>query len=519
MKFRLFKKSFFSFILFLFISFFYLYKVGEIPAGLFCDEAQIGNTALQLSKGNISLHFIPLFFYKHFHYVLGYLPILSTAPFVFLLGLSEFSVRLASVFYSLIGIFFVYLSLNQLGVRKLYPLLFFAFTPLFFHISRINFGHTPSFLFMSIGIFFKIRYQKTRSLIYIILSSLSFGISIYGYGGYLAGTPVLIVSFLISEIFRYKHNLQKLKGVIILCLVFLVLYLPILYQLRFNSEFSQRLRDKNDGNTLDLRQKIPALIKNYPKYYSYDYLFSQGEIELPGSFITRNSIRGNGIYLKTYLAILIVGFFNLFLIKDKQKHYFNSFFIFFLLSPLPDLLTTKSGTPPYSFALFYSLISVPFITAYALKALDYLKHQKKRVFLLKTLLAFTLVLEIFSFLNNYYDSPLYSSDYWGWQYGSQEIVKYFITQKNNYAELYMSSYFNEPFSLLNFYDSGKQCGNCYIGGIEKVNPNKKQLLALRTEEINRLKKLNFNNYLIKKIIYYPDNTEAFYLIEPLKSEE
>jgi len=501
-------------ILFVLISFFFVYRVGVIPTGLFCDEAEIGNVTYQLSKGNISSYFVPPFFYKHFNYVFGYLPVISAAPFVFIFKLSEFAVRLSSVFYALLGLFLVYQTLKELGVKKIYPVLLLAFTPLFFHISRINFGHTPSFLFMTLGLFFLVKYKKTKNLIYLITGGISLGVSSYGYGGYMIGTPVLILSLLIGEILHNRFNIHKYKGIIILGLVFIVTYLPILYQLKYNPDFSQRVRDKNEGEKIDLVQKIPSLIKNYPKYYSYDYLFTKGEIELPGSFITRHSIKGNGIYLKIYLAILIIGFFNLFFIRDKQKKYFTPFFIFFLLSPLPDLLTTRDGAPPYSFSMFYALISIPFITAYALKIFDYLPEKllsKKSFYLINTVIAFILVIEIFSFLNNYYEYPLYSSDYWGWQYGPKEIIKYFVAEKNNYDELYMTGYFNEPLSLLNFYNYDKKCNNCFVGGLERINSYKKQLFAVRTEEINNLK---VDNYVIKKTIYLPNNKEAYYIIEP-----
>ena len=370
-------------LLFLIIVFFFIYKVGEIPKGLFCDEAEIGNISFQSLRSSSSTYFVSPFFYKHFNYILGSLPIISTIPFVYF-GLSEFTVRLSSVFYVLLGLFFVYLSLHELKAEKIYPLLLFAFTPLFFHISRINFGHAPSFMFISLGLFLLLKYRNNKKMIYLVISALSLGISSYGYGGYLLGSPIIVLSLLLGEILHNKISFYKYKEIIIFILIFIVTFLPILYQLKYNPSFLERLRDKNEKNNIELIQKIPRLIKNYPKYYSYDYLFSKGEIDLPNSFLTRHSIRGNGIYLKVYLVILFIGFFNLFFIKDKQKYYYTPFFILFLLSPMIDLITTKDDAPPYSFSIYYALISVPFITAYALKLIDYIPKKiiSKRSFYL-----------------------------------------------------------------------------------------------------------------------------------------
>jgi hypothetical protein len=108
--------------------------------------------------------------------------------------------------------------------------------------------------------------------------------------------------------------------------------------------------------------------------------------------------------------------------------------------------------------------------------------------------------------------PLYSSDFWGWQYGPKEIINYFITQSRNYDELYMTGYFNAPEIFLKFYDPKRECFNCFIGGRDKFNPKKRQLFALRVEEVEQHKK-EIKNFRIKKIIYYPNGSKAFYIGE------
>lgn len=503
-----------SLLIFLLITAVFVYKVGSIPAGLFCDEAQIGNISLQLTKGSLTPYFLPPFFYYHFNYVLSYLPIIATAPFV-LFGLSEFSLRLASVFYALLGLLVIHLTLKQLRVRKVLPILMLAFSPLFFHISRVNFGHMPAFFFVTLGLCFYFKYLKTKKTKYLIFGGASFGISSYGYGGYMIATPLLLLSITLSEVFYKKFNFNKSKGVIIMGTVFLLFYLPIVYQLKYNPQFSQRLKDKNANESINLFQKVPLFIQNYPKYYSYDYLFLKGESDLPNSFIKRHSVHGNGIYLKIYLVFLIVGFLYLFLAKDKQKHYFAPFFILFIIYPLPDLLTTKIDSPPYSFAIFYSLITVPFITAYALKAIDQTTKKidfRVRPTIINVVVYFAFIIHACIFLRNYYQYPLYSADYWGWQYGPKEIIKYFVTKQNNYDQLYMTGYFNEPMSLLSFYNNQNECQNCYVGGLDNLDFSKKQLFAIRKEELEFLTV----KYQVKKTIFLPNHNEAYFIIKPVK---
>lgn len=510
MKNKILKKIIFLMV-FLIIIFFLFFKLGIIPNGLFCDEAEIGNISFKLIKNGEISYFINPFFYNHFNYILPSLPIITTAPFVYF-GLDDLTVRLPSVFYSLLSIFFIFLTLKYLlksnKLEILFTLFLLVFTPLFFHISRINFGHAPSFLFISISIFLFFKYKKTKKFFYLITSGISLGISSYGYPGYMIGSLVIFLSLFLNEIIQNKFRFYKYKEIIILFFVFFIFYLPILYQLKFNPLFLKRLEDKNNGK-INIKKKVKIFIKNYPKYFSYDYLFSKGEIDLPGDFITRHSIRGNGIYLKIYLFFLILGFFQIFFIKDNKKEFFRPFFILFLLSPIPDLITTKDNLPPYSFSIFYSLINVPYITVYSIKIFRHIKQK----LLKKTLYFFLFIVlffQIYQFINNYYRYPMYSSDYWGWQYGPREIIKYFVNQKNNYDEFYMTGYFNEPFALLSFYNFDNKCLNCFVGGIDKLDYRKKQLFALRKEEMADLK----INYLIKKVIYLPNKDVAFYIIEP-----
>jgi len=73
----------------------------------------------------------------------------------------------------------------------------------------------------------------------------------------------------------------------------------------------------------------------------------------------------------------------------------------------------------------------------------------------------------------------------------------------------MTGYFNAPEIFLKFYDPERKCRNCFIGGVDKYNSNKKQLFAIRMEELEDVK----SNYKIKNIIYYPNREKAFYIIE------
>jgi len=89
------KIVFFSFLLILALaSFLRIFQLDKNPAGFFCDEASVGYNAYLILKTGKDEHqnSFPIFFPAFGDYKNPVL-IYSTVPFVWLFGLSEFSVR------------------------------------------------------------------------------------------------------------------------------------------------------------------------------------------------------------------------------------------------------------------------------------------------------------------------------------------------------------------------------------------------------------------------------------------
>jgi hypothetical protein len=106
---------------------------------------------------------------------------------------------------------------------------------------------------------------------------------------------------------------------------------------------------------------------------------------------------------------------------------------------------------------------------------------------------------------------LYSSDYWGWQSGPKEILFYFKSHQQDYQQLCLEGKFNAPEIFIKFYDTQNICqGKCQVCGLDGLNYNRKQLFAISQNTFKQISNLNFN---IKKIIYYPNQQPAFYLID------
>ena len=498
---------------FLLIAPIYLYKLGQIPYGIFCDEAKIAYEAYLLIHQNVSDFINPLF-YHHFDYVFGTLPIYATVPFIELFGLNDFSTRLASVFFAILSLILIYSILGLLGSRfRLLAVLLFALTPIFFHVSRTNFGHLPSLFFVLLGYYLYLSCKIKKSYMIAVLSGLSFGFAAYGAAGWVVGVLLFLFVIIITELVENRLNWNQYIQVPIVLSIVAIVYIPIVYFTITDPGYTQRLADKNEGNApFASVEKIQTMIGNYPKYYSYPFLFTTATIDL-GEKISRHSIRGNGIFLQVSALFLLLAFIAFLANKGKERIKFLPFILLFLLYPFSDLLTTKNGSPPYSFSIFTTIYFLPFLSAYGL---DFLMKVLSRHHVVKnvTLLLIIVLIAIQSgtFLENYSKYPLYSSDYWGWQYGPKEIVQVFLNEKSNYDELYMTKLFNRAGSLLAFYDPSKECQNCFIGGVSNYDPEKNQLFAFRVGQMRSI--INENPDLVFRTIHtvFLPNGQAEYYI-------
>lgn len=176
--------------------------------------------------------------------------------------------------------------------------------------------------------------------------------------------------------------------------------------------------------------------------------------------------------------------------------------------PLGDAIFTDPQSTQHTFPLFPAIIIVPFATFYILDSLNNIKH--------KSIVFFFLIFTLFLFFdslytkNKYLYCPKVSSDYWGWQYCFKEAMIKLNLYKNDYDELSITYMFNEPQSLLAFYNIQHLCDACHIN--LEININKKELFALRKGDISNL--LNDNpsfDFITKDVIYNPNGSPELYI--------
>jgi hypothetical protein len=90
------------------------------------------------------------------------------------------------------------------------------------------------------------------------------------------------------------------------------------------------------------------------------------------------------------------------------------------------------------------------------------------------------------------------------------VISFYLEQKDNYDELFMTGYFNSADIFLKFYDPLKECSNCFIGGFARYDADKTQLFAVRPEELNELPERS--TYEVIKEIVSPEEKVELVII-------
>src|SRR3990167_1106678 len=503
------------------------YQLDQIPAGFFADEAANGFNAYKLLATGADEYNKPFpFYFQSFGDYRTPVAIYSMIPIVALLGLSELSVRLTMAIYGTLTILILYLavkaSLNTRGrnmqeVSGLSAALFLAVSPWHIHFSRSGFEYIPMPFFLSLSLlfFYKFITSDNKSSYLLPLSAVSFVVTFYtAYVIQLVMLPLLSLLFVIY----YRSIIQvKRSTFFITATILIVGFLPFIQATLAGQALTRFQSVSPFAQGMSLESISGPIIKTYLEHFSADFLFTKGDIDMPGHFITRHSVRGMGELYLIQLPLIIFGL--LFLFQNHKRFLLIIFFLIFLY-PIGSTVVAEG---PFSHRSLLGVIPFTILTgvglSYLLKIMVNLKYPTILPMRFILLLSFFVVLALS--INNYRDKyfreyPRYSSDYWGWQYGPREIMSYFLSQSDAYDEMYLSGEFNGADIFLKFYDPENLCQNKCRGGDSYRNSSivdlaRKQLFSLSPDYLSQSEYAD--KFSLKKTVYYPNGAVAFIIGE------
>jgi 4-amino-4-deoxy-L-arabinose transferase-like glycosyltransferase len=330
------------------------------PPSLNWDEISHGYNAYSiLHTGNDEWgHHLPTIFRAYGDYKLP-VYIYLTALSEFFLGLSDLSIRFASVIFGTLGILLTYLLTKEISKNNklaLFSALLVCIEPWTFFLSRGGFEANVSWVLTLGGILAFLKSLKNPR--YLVLSSILLGLSVWTYNSARIFIPTLII--LIAVIYRQEIAVQARKSSKLFCLsiaIFVIFLAPMFYQL-LHTEGSARytnvaILDEGAINTINSSRgssNLPPvaahLMYNKVTYFSVEFIknwlshFSPNFLFLNGGSQYQFNVPNMGLLYMPDLLFISVGLF--YLAKNRKDKTSKLLIGWLLLAPVASALTRES---------------------------------------------------------------------------------------------------------------------------------------------------------------------------------
>lgn len=356
MKQLIYKNYISLFLIIVISSFLYLFELGNVPSGLYVDEAAHGYNAFSILKTGRDEYGQP--FPIAFKFFSTFTPPLYTyltvIPIKFM-GLSVFAARFISALSGILLSIFFYLFLKGLKLSsKATPLIgaiLLATSPWELMFARSGYEANLGLFFFFLGIYFLWKglvHDHNLILGFIILSA-----SIYTSFTIKFLAPIFLIAFFAA--FRNKFlTPKKRKLVRYSFILFLLIQLPNIYLLTTPSFFikSKLLHSQSLIN-------IPyEFLSQYLNYFSPRSLFLHSDPDLQRSIPTLSAL------FPWMLIPYLIGIYQAFHLKDVAFRKF--LWLTFLITPIPAALV---GDPFSSYRALPFLIPTMIVIALGVDAL------------------------------------------------------------------------------------------------------------------------------------------------------
>jgi len=455
----------------------------RFPAGFTADEAAQGYTAYSILKTGkdewgVKFPLNPRSFGDFKAPLQTYLMIPSIAVF----GLNEFSVRLPNAVLGSLAVLMVYFLVKELFSPALIRIdprinpndlallssLFLAISPWHICLSRGAFEANLTTFFLPLAIFLFLKGIHTRGSLFMILSSVIFGLNLFTYHSAKLLSPLIF--FPLFFFFRKKFFGQRNNHILIYdsALIIFGIFLGLAgfsflkgggtragdiglfsggWQAVANQRYFATLQGFPDFLARLFNNKLTFIlaefVKNDLSYLSPQFLFTQGAGEA-----TYGMLPGRGVLYLFEMPFVLAAFYSLF----KQRS-FSLVFLWFwvLLSPISAALARGVGYHANRVAVMTPAIQI--ISAYGgIKFLQWIKvkFNKNRQIVILSFCYIVILTSFLFFLEDYFfQAPKINAP--KMSYGWRQAMDYLNIQKGA-EKIIVSRSFSEPQAFVMFYD-------------------------------------------------------------------
>lgn len=474
-----------------------VYNIADNPRGFFADEASFGYNAYTILTSGTDEHGerFPLLFRAFGEYKL---PVYTygIVPFVAVLGLTEAAVRLAAAAFGIATVLVVYFLGRELfrsQAAGLLAALILAVEPWHVHYSRTGLGDIAAYpLFLTLGLFLFLR-GRERPIPWWPTAAVAWGVAFYAYrGGWIFLPPLLALLALL-----YGRDLLRHWGPALLSAALFALLLAPLGQ-HLVGGAGDRIQQVAVLGAEERHGRSP--LETYAAYFGPSFLFQQGD----NGYLLRHFLPGQGQLYWLQAPFLLAG---LAALVWRPRREGVLLLAAFALYPVGGVLTDAN---PISSRTIHGAILFALLTAEGMRATGSILRRLPKgwgrwaVAGLAGVVAGVGVLQAGAYLQRYHgEYPALSAGYWGWQWGPEEIVPIFVSLQDRYDDLVLDGDFNAPYIFFRFY-APEGCDKCRIGNSDRYDPKRRQLFALRPENVK-----DSYQYRVLRTLYYPDGQVAF----------
>ncbi len=427
---------------------------------LLWDEAALGYNAFSILKTGRDEYgqFLPLIFKSFGDYKPG-LYVYLCLPFIKIFGLNEISVRLPSIILGSILPWLIYSLIKEINPKShqtaLIAAVITATNPYNIHFSRGAWETNVLTLELVLACYLFYRHLRTKKNSPLILSAITFGLSLFTYQ---AGK--MISFFLVSILLLLNFKKINLKQIFIGFILPLGLFsLPIIHGLLFNSNanrlkvislFSYPRSETeaqtiiNETNNFDYQlfhnQSVFFLRNFFSRYFNHfspKFLSFEGDWQNP-----RHSAPYIGVLLYPSLIFLFIGLFSGFIRQKNQP--LNLFFLLWLLvAPIPSALTRDSVQSVRAMSL-----SVPLVYFISLGLFTFFEKFKSNFF--KIIIIFLYLISFIYYSDLYLNHMVVKSPY-DFLYGYRQAMEFVNQNQAKYHQIIFSDFYGQPYIFYLFY--------------------------------------------------------------------